>query len=201
MIDPVVELFQIDKFGNSAQLLAKLNVKPEEITDVVFTHLHFDHAGGIRLFPKATFYVQRKEVEFATTRVPEFKFLSTHYKTQVLNPLIGYEFAGQVKFLDGDEQLFDGIKAYHTPGHTAGSQVVTVKTKGGLITLLGDAAHSYANFMDEKPDVFVTDVVAALQSYRKIKAIPGFNKDKLIVYHAIESTRFPQVVDHIYRID
>jgi glyoxylase-like metal-dependent hydrolase (beta-lactamase superfamily II) len=199
-LDPEVEFMKIEKFGNSVQCLAKLNVKPEEITDIILTHLHWDHAAGIDQFPNATFYVQREELRFAVFS-PEYKFLRTHYKKEVVTKFIGYEFDGRVKVLNGDEQIFDGIRAYLTPGHTLGSQVVAVQTKGGVITLVGDAAHSYANLMDEKPDVFVVDTVQMLQSYRKIKAIPGFDKNKAIVYHAIETTKFPVAADHIYRLD
>lgn len=199
-IDPAVDALKITKFGNAVQCLAKLNVKPEEITDIILTHLHWDHAAGLRQFPNATFYVQREELRFAVFSA-ELNFLRTHYKKEVVTTFIGYAFDGRVKVLNGDEQIFDGIKAYLTPGHTLGSQVVTVQTKGGMITLMGDATHAYANLMDEKPDVYVVDTIQMLQSYRKIKALPGFDKNKVIIYHAIESTKFPVAADHVYRID
>ena len=47
--------------------LAKIGVMPEDITDVVFSHLHLDHAGGCGEFPNARYYVQRREMEWAYT--------------------------------------------------------------------------------------------------------------------------------------
>jgi glyoxylase-like metal-dependent hydrolase (beta-lactamase superfamily II) len=200
IIDPLVEPFKIEKFGDTVQMLAKLNVKPEEITDVILTHLHWDHATGIHLFPKAVFYVQKKELQYAVV-TPEFKFLGNHYNKDIVKNLVDYAFDGRVRFLDGDQQLFDGLKAWFTPGHTPGSQAVTVETKNGLVTLVGDAAHSYANLMNETPDVFIVDMVQMLQSYRKIKSVPGFDKNKVIIWHAIESTKFPQAAESVYRIE
>lgn len=194
-----VESRKIEKLGDTVKMLERLNLKPEEVTDVILTHLHWDHASGIHLFPKAIFYLQKKELQWAVV-TPEFVFFAKYYKKNIVNNLVDYAFDGRVRFLDGDEQLFDGIKAWSTPGHTPGSQAVTVESKTGLVTLAGDVSHSYGNFIKELPDVFHTDMVQMLQSYRKIKSIPGFDKNKLVLYHAIESTKFSQAAESVYRI-
>lgn len=188
-------------FGFPLEALARLDVGPGDITDIILTHLHLDHASGLNQFPKARFYVQKAELQFAIT-APEFKFTTHgHYHPETVVDIVRLAYAERVTILDGDRGLFPGIRAVHTPGHTPGHQCVTVETDTGLVTILGDAAHSYGNFFGEKAGAINTNMIQGLQSYRKIKEIPGYDADKVVVFHGIEVTKFPEVAEHVYKIN
>ena len=197
---PGAEAFGMKRFGSSSELLDRINIKPEAITDVILTHLHADHAGGVSQFPQATFYLQKEELQYAVT-VPEFEFLGgTDYtKRNILN-IVRLAFEGKVKFLDGDQELFKGLSVYKTPGHTPGHQIVTVQTTAGIYMILGDMAYSYENFFKEIPISSYVNLVEYLQSFRKIKKIHGYDDRKIIVVHDPETTKYPQVADHVYQI-
>jgi glyoxylase-like metal-dependent hydrolase (beta-lactamase superfamily II) len=198
---PGVQSGSMKGFGFPLEALARLKVAPDDITDIVLTHLHLDHAAGMNQFPKARFHVQKAELQFAIT-APEFTFTAHgHYYPETVVDIVRLAYAGRVAILDGDRELFPGIRAVHTPGHTPGHQCVTVQTDAGMVTILGDAAHSYGNFIDEKPGAINTNMLQGLQSYRKIKALPGFDPDRLVVFHGIEVTKFPEVAEHVYKIN
>ncbi len=109
---------------------AELGVEPGDITDVVITHLHFDHAGGstkieggdqVAAFPNATFHVQRDHYEW-------FKNPSlldrASYRQDELLPI---ERAGRLNLLDGECELLSGVSVVPLYGHVPGMQIVVVK--------------------------------------------------------------------------
>ncbi len=117
--------------------LEKLGANPEEITDVVITHLHFDHAGGAtkyengRLtptFPNAKYYVQKSQYEWALR--PSEKDRASFLKEN-FEPLRN---AGVLELLDGDAELFPGAELITVNGHTRGMQLL--KLSSGSTTVL-----------------------------------------------------------------
>src|SRR5689334_11405664 len=100
--------------------LAALALEPGDVTDVVLTHLHFDHAGGVALLPRATRWVQRAEYRHA--------LLPDRHESGGFLP---QEFDGDYELLSGDATVAPGVHVLFTPGHTAGHQSVLVKVGDG----------------------------------------------------------------------
>ncbi|HOX27883.1 MAG TPA: N-acyl homoserine lactonase family protein, partial [bacterium] len=116
--------------------LAKLGFRIEDVSHVVLTHLHLDHAGGMSLFPGASIYMQKKELAAAMRPEPEFS--TGYYEPK--------DFAGagglNIIEIDGDFDIFgDGsVRLIFTGGHSRGHQMVLAKTSdGGELLLPGDA--------------------------------------------------------------
>lgn len=95
---------------------------------VVNTHLHYDHAGGNRLFPGVPIHVQRVELEDALGPEPYT------IREWVDRPELTYVPA------DGEVELLPGVRLVLTPGHTRGSQSVVVESEGRTSVICGDAA-------------------------------------------------------------
>jgi len=126
------KLVQIYK--QPAKLLDNLllaGLAPEDIDIVINTHLHFDHCGWntvrrgdavVATFPKATYYVQRKEWEHGRLQLERdaISYMSPNY-----DPLIE---SGQMKLLDGDREIAPGVSVRLFPGHTANMQAVIVES-------------------------------------------------------------------------
>jgi len=104
----------------------------EDIDIVVNTHLHFDHCGGNHLFAGKPIYVQRSELEDART-------LDDYIREWVDAP------GTQYVPVDGELELLPGLRLVPAPGHTRGSQVVVVETRGRPVVITGDTAV----FMDD----------------------------------------------------
>jgi glyoxylase-like metal-dependent hydrolase (beta-lactamase superfamily II) len=111
-------------------------MKPEDITDVILSHLHFDHAGGstkiengriVPAFPNAMYYLQTSQWETAKnpTERDRASFISSDY--------LALEHNGVLKLLDGGTELFPGIEILISNGHTLGLQMLKVSDGNSTI--------------------------------------------------------------------
>ncbi len=148
--DPLQRKFYALEEGNPLlDDLARLGVSPEEIDTVVFTHLHFDHAGGatrrdgqgrlLPTFPNARYLVNRTEWDDATTGGPE---LQTAYSRDNLLPLAE---SGRLALLDGDAPLMPGMVAICTGGHTRGHWAIKFESAAQSAFFIGDLCPTTAH--------------------------------------------------------
>lgn len=127
--------------GELLNSLAKHHVQPKDITDVVFTHLHFDHVGwasneGVNVFPNATFRCDGRDWEH---------FRENERVQPILSPV-----ADRLETWDGSGPLLPGVDTMSAPGHTPGSTIVVFSsgTQRGL--LLGDVVHCPVELLDDE---------------------------------------------------
>ena len=121
------------------------NIKPEEITTVIFTHLHWDHAQNGYLLPNAKFYIQKKELDFAKNPTGTYH-RSYDHPCLGLTPSIT-QIQDRLIILDGDHNLTPEIRILLTPGHSPGHQIVVVQTASGPYVIAGDAILCYDNLL------------------------------------------------------
>ena len=116
-------------------------VAPETITDVVVTHLHFDHAGGLTwmdgaalvpTFPRARVHVQR--LEYADAQ-QGFGVMTATYRRENLAPL---DEAGRWSLVDGEAEIAPGVSVRPLPGHTRGHQGVVIRGAARTVVFAGD---------------------------------------------------------------
>ena len=110
-----------------------LGFAPEQIEDVIITHLHYDHAGTLDAFPRARFHIQDREMAFATGRCMCHPALRHAFAVDDVTALVRHVYAGRVAFHDGDEELAAGLSVHRIGGHTAGIQSVRVWTRRGWV--------------------------------------------------------------------
>lgn len=120
--------------------LAAIGLKPEDIEVVIFTHLHWDHAYNNHLFPHAVFYCQKKEYEGLIDPASE----KIGY---VPEEVLKYKY----ELVDGDAEIFPGINAILTPGHTPGGQSLIVDTEVGKVAITGDTITLQESFRQDPP--------------------------------------------------
>ncbi|MGE5524024.1 MAG: N-acyl homoserine lactonase family protein [Rhodospirillaceae bacterium] len=128
------------------QALGRLGVATEAIPQVVVTHLHNDHVGTLRDFPKARFHVQDDEIAFATGRHMAQEFFSRPYEVEQVVDMVRLVFERRVRFHQGDSEIAPGVQLLHVGGHTAGMQAVRVHTRRGWVVVASDSSHYYENF-------------------------------------------------------
>ena len=144
--------------------LASAGVRPEDISIVIHTHLHYDHAGNNRLLPNARFFVQREELRYALAPTT---FDATAYFAPSLG--ISPDYLGtKFELLDGDAGIADGVRVITTPGHTPGHQSVLVDTAGGRYCVTGDAVMWYENLEKMIPPGINTCMIDCMASMARI---------------------------------
>ncbi|OUT78019.1 MAG: hypothetical protein CBB82_04190 [Betaproteobacteria bacterium TMED22] len=128
------------------QRLNELGVSPDEVTDVLLTHSHFDHAINWVNFPNANIYISRDEMQWALeqptgkTYVPELYIaaLQDHQK---------------LVLIENNEEILSGIKSLICPGHTPGSTVYVLDTGDCDIVFTGDACKNRAELVSRAADM------------------------------------------------
>ena len=184
------------------EALAPLGLTPDAITEVIVTHLHYDHAGGLALFPNAHLHLQEAEMAFATGPCMCHDTLRMPFTAGHICEAVTRLYQGKLTFHDGDAEIADGVTVHCIGGHSRGLQCVRVRTKTGWMVLASDAAHYYENFMSKKPFPIVVDLQNMLDGFDTLNRLAS--APNLIVpgHDPMVRTLFDQgPADHIFRLD
>lgn len=128
---------------DSAVMLA--GVAPEEVTDLVVSHAHWDHMGGIDLFPSATVHIQKDEYAYYTGPAWREGGRRGGIDEEDIVALLRRNMAGKVTLLDGDDvEVLPGIRAYTGARHTYASQYIRVDG-GEPFVLASDNCYLFRN--------------------------------------------------------
>jgi glyoxylase-like metal-dependent hydrolase (beta-lactamase superfamily II) len=173
-----------------ADALKAVGVDAAHVTDVIITHLHYDHAGGLAAFPAATFHVQDSEMNFVTGRCMCHPRLRHAFEVEDVVTMIRRLYDGRVHFVDGDETIFPGVSVHRAPGHTPGLQCVRVETARGAVVLASDACHYYANKARQNPFPILVSLPDMIDSWAKLErlaaspdhVVPGHDPEVLRLY-------------------
>lgn len=172
--------------------LKMIGIDPDAVTDVVISHMHYDHCGNHDLFPQARYHVQEKEMAYCTGRCMCHQHLRQTFEAEDVVAMVHRLYAGRLAFVDGDRPLAPGITLHLVGGHSSGLQVVRVKTRRGFVVLASDATHFYRNLEEGRPFPVAASVVDVLEGYSKLielassanHIIPGHDPQVLARYPA-----------------
>ena len=177
-----------------ADAVRLLGIEPEDVATVVITHLHYDHAGNIGDFPRATVVVQAREMAYVTGARMRHPGLNHFFEVDDIVGVVKRIHAGSVRVLDGDATLADGLQLHLIGGHTAGLQVVRIRTARGWVVLASDALHYYENLRERNPFPAILDLGEMLDGYDRLMEladsvehiVPGH--DPLVFEHYRDGT-------------
>lgn len=153
------------------QGLLALGISPDAVRDVIITHLHYDHAGNHDLFPAAIFHLQEREMAFATGPCMCHHALRHGYEVDDVTAMVRRVFDDKVRFCSGAHEIAPGLEVHHLGGHTAGQQVVRVRTRNGWVVLASDASHFYANMEEARPFPIVHNLYDMVEGYKRMRAL------------------------------
>jgi N-acyl homoserine lactone hydrolase len=123
------------------RLLREEGFEPANIGYIIHTHLDIDHTGKSPLFPNAKIIIQRKELAYH----------AAGYRGIRGNPDIPWFINNrQVEFIDGDVEVFPGVKCVLAIGHTGGHQHIEVQTNGGKAILCGDTVNDIPMQLEDR---------------------------------------------------
>src|SRR5215208_2195644 len=140
------------KFRSPADAVAAAGMKPEEITDIIISHAHWDHVDGADLFPKATVWIQREEYAYYTGEAWQARNTHGGIDEEDMLALLKINTQGRLRFVDGDDrEILPGIRCYTGGKHTWQSQFVGVQTTGGTVVFASDNVYLYENIDKHLP--------------------------------------------------
>jgi glyoxylase-like metal-dependent hydrolase (beta-lactamase superfamily II) len=155
-------------------LRAFVGWEPADVGYVINTHLHFDHCGGNRVFENARFVIQQREYEFAMT--PTLGMAPIYPRHLFDRSAVDYF---DWLFVDGDHELFSGLRLLFTPGHSPGHQSVVFQATEGVVVYAGDAVNRMESIERRIAPGLYTDLASALHSIERVRAVA----DRVIPSH------------------
>jgi len=181
--------------------LSGFGIDTDRVADVIVTHLHYDHAGGLDRFPAARFHLQAAEMAYATGPCMCHSTLRAPFTYRHVAEMLRHVYSGRVVFHDGDAEIAPGVTVHHVGGHSRGLQCVRVKTDVGWLTLASDAAHYYENFVTGKAFPIVVDMQDMLDGFSLIRRLASSTEQRIPGHDPLVRQLFPEVAPDIFRLD
>src|SRR5262249_34740753 len=130
---------------------------PADVTDVVISHAHWDHMGGIDLFPKARVWIQKEEFRYYTGEAWQSGGDHGGIDPEDAAELVRLNTQGRLELVKGDDvELFPGIRAFTGGHHTYASQYLRVAGNPTYV-LASDNVYLYRNLSEHKASATFTE--------------------------------------------
>ena len=173
-------------------------IRPEQVTDIVISHAHWDHLGGIDLFPKATIWIQKEEFCYYAGEAWQSGGNHGGIDPVDVQVLVKLNTEGRVRLIDGDNvEIFPGIRAYTGGHHTYASQYLRVDGNPPFV-LASDNVYLYRNLAEHRASATFTeaDQAANIQNQARMIQLAGGSPDRVIPGHdAAQFEKFPTSAD------
>jgi len=137
-------------YARPSEAVERAGIKADQVTDIIVSHIHWDHLDGADLFPKANVWLERAEYEHYVGN--DGRPLETSIDTADAKMLFNLHAAGRIRLIDHDSaSIVPGITAYTGGRHTFASDYIGVRTAGGEVILASDNVYMYENVARHVP--------------------------------------------------
>jgi glyoxylase-like metal-dependent hydrolase (beta-lactamase superfamily II) len=197
---PDFERWKLNDFVKPSIAIGKVGLAPDDITDIIITHIHWDHVGGVDLFPKARVWIQREEFDhyIDAQGKPRFSAISPDDAAMLMN----LRKSGRLMLVEGDaRKIIPGIVVYTGGKHTYASQYVGVGTAAGTVVIASDSLYMYENLEKHLPLGLTEDREADLRAQARMLSLAS--SPRLIVpgHDPAVFERFPKPGNGVAKIE
>ena len=186
-------------FELPTEAVKRAGIKAEDVTDIIVSHIHWDHFDGAELFPNAKVWLQREEFTHhvdSTGRV-----LNRAIDAPDAAMLVRLNKAGRVMLVDGDaKEIIPGITVYTGGKHTFQSQYAGVRMVNGTAVIASDNAYLYENLDQRRPIAQTVDSLSNLRAQRRMLDIASAARLVVPGHDPAVMTRFERVGAGVVRI-
>ena len=137
-----------------AKRLDSLGVRPEDVSDVVLTHAHYDHSVNFVLFDRAKVWIGADEMRWAAAQPPGFDPLPELYVDAL-------DADPRVRRIAAGDEILPGLHAIAVPGHTPGSLAFHLTANSVPVIFTGDAAKNRAELISRRVDASADEAASA----------------------------------------
>jgi glyoxylase-like metal-dependent hydrolase (beta-lactamase superfamily II) len=200
--DQFFKQWRVTDYEKPSDAVRRAGVRPEEITDVIVTHMHWDHADGMDLFPNARVWIQKDELEYYAGSAWQSRRTHGGIDPDDVLTAVKLNLSGKLGLVDGDaREILPGITCYTGGKHTYQSQFVAVRTRSGPVVLASDNVYLYENLEKHVPIAATLDAASNLRAQDRMKDLAG-NAARIVPGHdPAVMTRFKEVAPRVVRID
>jgi glyoxylase-like metal-dependent hydrolase (beta-lactamase superfamily II) len=191
----------IQNLVKASEAVAKLGLSAADITDVVITHMHWDHADGMDLFPKAKIWIQKDEYTYYTGAAWQAGGKHGGIEPEDVLTIVKLNTQNQVNLVDGDDrEIIDGIRVYTGGRHTFASQYVSVRMATGIAVIASDNMYLYENLEKRASIAQTFDADSNLKAQDRMKQIAS-RPDLVVPGHdPLVFVKFPKPGNGVARI-
>jgi glyoxylase-like metal-dependent hydrolase (beta-lactamase superfamily II) len=191
--DRWLKQWNVTDYQRPDEAVQQAGVKPEEVTDIVISHAHWDHMGGIDLFPKATVWIQKDEYRYYTGDAWQSGGQHGGIDPDDIQQLVKLNTEGRLRLVDGDNvEIMPGIRVFTGSRHTYASQYVRVDGKPPFV-LASDNVYFYRNLAEHKASATFSDAdhAANIKAQERMIELAG-SVDRIVPGHdALQFQKFP----------
>jgi glyoxylase-like metal-dependent hydrolase (beta-lactamase superfamily II) len=195
----LIEKWKPAEYVEPGVAVARAGTRPEDVTDIIVSHVHWDHFDGVDLFPNATIWIQREE--YAHHVDSTGKALDRHIDAPNALLLARLFRDGRVRLVDGDaREIIPGITVYVGGKHTFQSQYAAVRTAEGTVVIASDNAYLYENFDKRVPIAQTLDAASNLRAQDRMRTLASSPRLLVPGHDPAVFERFPLVQAGVARI-
>jgi glyoxylase-like metal-dependent hydrolase (beta-lactamase superfamily II) len=191
--DTFVKRFPSIEYIRPDEAVKLAGLQPEEITDIVVSHAHWDHMGGIDLFPKATIWIQKDEYRYYAMEAWQPGGNHGGIDPADVQQLVKLNTDGRIHLVDGDNvEIFPGIRAYTGARHTYASEYLRIDGNPPFV-LASDNVYLYRNLAEHKASATFTDIdhAANIAAQSRMIELAG-SVNRIVPGHdALQFQKFP----------
>jgi len=201
--DQYFKQYTVKDFVKPSEAIAPLGITAGTVTDLFITHMHWDHAGGIDLFPNARVWIQKEEYDYYTGDAWQSARTHGGIDPEDVVEIVRRNTQGKVSFVKGDDETsISGITFGVGGRHTWQSQFVTATTpKNTTVVLASDNMYLYEN-LDTRAAISQTlDAASNLRTQDRMKSLASEVRLLVTGHDPAVFDRFPKVGERIVRIE
>lgn len=198
--DKFVRRWRPVDYVRPSEAVARAGVRPEDVTDVVVSHVHWDHLDGADLFPRARVWLQRAEYDHYVDSAGRARDRAIDVEDAAMLDRLRRD--GRLMLIDGDaREILPGITVYTGGRHTHASQFVGVRSPAGIVVVASDNAYLYENLERGVPIAQTLDSASNRRAQARMRAIAS--SPRLIVpgHDAQVFARFPRPGNGVAKIE
>ena len=194
--------FTVKDYISPADAIAPLGLKGSDVTDIFLSHMHWDHAGGIDLFPAARVWIQKDEYDYYTSEAWQSRTTHGGIDADDVLEIVKRNTQGKVSFVRGDDETsLSGILFGIGGKHTWQSQFVAVQTRTKIAVLASDNIYLYENLDAHAPIAQTFDAASNLRAQDRMRTLAGEPRLLIPGHDPSVFSRFPHLTDRIVRIE